>query len=60
MKRCESSGDSFFDRVLQWPRTIVPPVARDLPQIHFEVGSVTEEADETLFWLELIVESRAG
>jgi hypothetical protein len=55
--RHELSAGRFCGQGLQSPRIIAPRVARSRAEFIAKIGVVVEEADETVFWLELLVET---
>jgi len=53
----EDWATSCCVRAPLWPRTIAQHAARSKADFASKLGIVEEEADESAFWMELIVES---
>ena len=53
----ERLPDSLQDQALQSPLTIAPCRGKSKPDFIAKLAIVEEEADESQFWLELIIES---
>jgi four helix bundle protein len=59
MKPLEQSGDSFSVRELLWRQNYRSACrARSAADFISKISVVAEETDETLFWLELLVQAK--